>query len=213
MLYGVDMSDLRHADVSVEPLVRARHSETIAVLARAFWPDPLFGFFSRDLLAEHHQLPKVFAAFLADAAPFDGSFVARAGDRIVGAAVWVPPGSMPRSKGREAKLQARVARLLVTGCNRRKGLELLTAVDDVHPHEDHWYLNLLGTDPLMQGRGIGGSLLGPTLDRADADGVPAYLETQKESNLAFYGRYGFAIHEEIRIEGAPPVWTMWRDAR
>ena len=44
---------------------------------------------------------------------------------------------------------------------------------------------LLGTDPLVQGKGVGGQLLQPALDRADADGVPCYLETQKERNLSF----------------------------
>jgi hypothetical protein len=48
------------------------------------------------------------------------------------------------------------------------------------------------------------------LDQCDTEGLPAYLETQKESNLAFYGRYGFEVADEIRLPNCPPAWTMMR---
>ncbi len=207
------MSDPRQSTLSVEPFVTGQRAEVEAVLARAFWPDPLFGFFCRDLVIEHSMLPRVFAAFMADAVPFDTTWVANAGERVMGAAVWIPPEGMPRSKKRDALMQARMARILLTGRNRRKGLALLDAVDKVHPHDPHWYLVLLGTDPLVQGKGVGGQLLQPALDRADADGVPCYLETQKERNLSFYARFGFQQADELRVPGAPPVWTMRREAR
>jgi len=207
------VSDVRSTQIQIGRLQDVDHAEVLAVLARAFWPDPLFGFFAKDRLWEHQTLARVFAAFLSDAAPFAQSWVARAGDRSVGAAVWLPPSAMPRSKSREAVLQARMARLLLSGRNRRRGLALLSAVDKVHPHEPHWYLALLGTDPLVQGRGAGGRLLEPVLNVADQDGVPAYLETQKPENLAFYAKHGFAVADEVRLDGSPPVWTMRREPR
>ena len=51
----------------------------------------------------------------------------------------------------------------------------------------------------------------PVLERCDRDGLPAYLETQKESNLAFYERCGFAVERKLEVRGAPPVWTMRRE--
>jgi GNAT superfamily N-acetyltransferase len=70
---------------------------------------------------------------------------------------------------------------------------------------------LLGADPLVQGKGVGSRLLQEGVARADADGLPCYLETQKEANLAFYGRHGFAVRDTIEVPGAPTVWTMQRD--
>jgi N-acetylglutamate synthase-like GNAT family acetyltransferase len=60
---------------------------------------------------------------------------------------------------------------------------------------------------------VGGKLLAPVLARADADGLPAYLETQKEENLAFYGRHGFEVVQEVRLPSAPPIWAMQRTPR
>ena len=211
--YADTVSDPRTSDAVIDRLLPIDRDEALAVLSRAFWPDPLFGFFVRDRLAEYHLLAKLFGAFLSDVAPFDESLVARSGERIMGVAAWAPPGTMPRSTRREAVMQARVARLLVTGQNRRKGLALLTEVDKVHPHEPHWYLFLLGTDPLVQGHGVGSRLLAPTLARADDDGVPAYLETQKFENIAFYARHGFTVVHEVTLPGSPTVWAMQRNPR
>jgi GNAT superfamily N-acetyltransferase len=110
-------------------------------------------------------------------------------------------------------MQVRIGRLLITGQNRRIGLKLLEEVDKVHPSEPHWYLALLGTDPVMQGRGVGSALLAPAMAQADAEGLPCYLETQKEENLAFYGRQGFDLLHTISVPGSPTVWGMLRPAK
>ena len=36
------------------------------------------------------------------------------------------------------------------------------------------------------------------------------LETSSEANLRFYGRLGFEVVDEVRIEAGPPVWAMLR---
>lgn len=206
-------TDPRAHPVVVTPMVADDVAEATAVLARAFWPDPLFGVFARSRLQEHHALATTFAAFLADARPFGECLVARGGQRIIGAAAWMPPGAMPRTTGREIALQGRIAPVLATGRNRRLALRLLDAVDRHHPSDPHWYLFLLGTDPIAQGRGVGGLLMEPVLRRADEEGVFCYLETQKEQNLAYYRRYGFETASELRLDGGPPLWSMRREPR
>jgi hypothetical protein len=52
------------------------------------------------------------------------------------------------------------------------------------------------------------------LERADAEGLPVYLESSNPRNLTFYRRHGFeAWGEVIRMpEGGPSVQPMWRPA-
>lgn len=190
-----------------------RRDDAVAVLARAFWPDPLFRFFSRGPIHEHRNLPVFFAGMFDDA--WRHGQVWEAVDRTgrpVGSASWLGPGAMPRGPRREARIYSHVAGPLLNGRNRRRGVALLNEVDRRHPHEPHWYLVLLGVDPAWQHRGVGGRLIGPVLGRCDAEGMPAYLETQKPENVAFYRRFGFDVRDEIHLPGTPAVWLMWRPA-
>ena len=76
----------------------------------------------------------------------------------------------------------------------------------------HYYLSVLGTDPDQQGGGVGSALLGPVLDRCDADGIAAYLESSKESNVDFYIRHGFSVTDRIDLpDDGPALWFMWRE--
>jgi hypothetical protein len=51
------------------------------------------------------------------------------------------------------------------------------------------------------------------LEECDRDGVGAYLESSKQSNIDYYARFGFRVAEEVRLLRGPRVWLMWRDAR
>jgi hypothetical protein len=51
------------------------------------------------------------------------------------------------------------------------------------------------------------------LDDCDRNEVGAYLESSKESNLAFYGRHGFRVTDELTLPDGPVIWSMWRDPR
>jgi ribosomal protein S18 acetylase RimI-like enzyme len=87
-------------------------------------------------------------------------------------------------------------------------------MERAHPRSPpHWYLAVLGTEPELQGRGLGSAVLAPVLEQADRDGVAAYLESSKESNIAFYARHGFRVSGEVRLPRGPKLWPMWRDPR
>ncbi|GAB2745360.1 GNAT family N-acetyltransferase [Streptomyces bullii] len=82
------------------------------------------------------------------------------------------------------------------------------------PQEPHWYLAVIGVDPAAQGQGHGAALLRSGLDKADAAGLPAYLESSKPSNLPFYEHFGFTVRGELRLpENGPVLWAMWREPR
>ena len=68
----------------------------------------------------------------------------------------------------------------------------------------HWYLWALGAEPGCQGRGIGGRLLQLVLAQADSDGLPCYLETHAERNLAFYQKWGFEVLNDDLMPGPTP---------
>lgn len=195
------------------PMRRVELFDAITTTSRAFWPDPLFGHFARNAVNEHQMLPIFLGALIDDARRHGEIWVVHANDRVVGSASWLPPGSLPRSAVRESRIYRACVRALRRGTNRRSGIRLLNEVERKHPTEPHWYLAVLGVDPKWQGRGFGEALIRPVLDRCDTECVPAYLETQKIENLPFYERFGFVVTNKVMVEGAPPVWLMWREPR
>ncbi|HUO47830.1 MAG TPA: GNAT family N-acetyltransferase [Acidimicrobiales bacterium] len=196
------------------PEVRlASTSERTAIaesLAAAFFDDPVMSW----ILADPGQRPRRLAGMFG--VLLKGHYLPQetvwTTPGIDGAALWGPPGHaiVPTS----AVLRNALSLLRALGVHSARALRALTHVEHLHPKEPHWYLGVLGTRPERQGTGIGSALLAPVLRRCDVEGLPAYLESSKESNLAFYGRHGFEVTGEIPLPGGgPTVWPMWRDPR
>jgi hypothetical protein len=51
------------------------------------------------------------------------------------------------------------------------------------------------------------------LDRADQDGLPAYLETADEHNIPLYQSFGFAIKHSWQVPEGPQFWGMQRPGK
>lgn len=95
-----------------------------------------------------------------------------------------------------------------------RGVRIDAGLEQHHPEEPHHYLFALGTRPEKQGTGIGSQLMRAGLRRADADQLPAYLESSNESNVPFYQRFGFEVTQKLTpTAGCPPLWLMWREPR
>jgi GNAT superfamily N-acetyltransferase len=109
------------------------------------------------------------------------------------------------------ELLGQLPMLFQIGADTPRALSLLTQVEKLHPEEPHWYLGVLGTAPEHQGKGVGSALMAPVLAKCDAEGIPAYLESSKESNIPFYERHAFKVTREINVKNGPTVWPMWRD--
>jgi GNAT superfamily N-acetyltransferase len=84
---------------------------------------------------------------------------------------------------------------------------------EMHPDEPHWYLPLIGTDPLHQGQGYGARLMSKTLSLCDQQQLPAYLEATNPRTIPFYQRFGFEVKAQIRCGECPLITTMWRAPR
>ena len=188
----------------------------VGTLARAFYDDPLFGYFLPDLVAQSKGLLHYMSAAVADASPFREIWIARTDGKIACGAVWLPPGSYPRGLRRDLLTNLRGAPAFMrTGRRIAGALRLLAMLDQAHHQldEPHYYLAVLGTDPLYQRSGAGSAALQPVLEKCDTEGLTAYLETQKEDNLAYYARHAFELIQKVEIEGLPPVWTLSRKPR
>lgn len=181
-------------------------------MARAFDDDDWFRWLLPDAPKRYKTLRRFFAAGVIDSHRHGRVDVAVDGDLVVAAAAWLPPGAYPPGALRQARQGVAVAAAAPSFPARLPiAVRVLGELQRVHTKDEHWYLALLGTDPSRWRRGIGGRLLEPVLAKADADGLPCYLETQAERNLAFYGKHGFDVQQELRIDRCPlPLWTMWR---
>ena len=166
----------------------------IAALGRAFFDDPLFGYFVPNLVHQTKGLLGFMSGAVKDASPFGEVWVAHTAGKVAGAAVWLPPGAYPRSTKREIMTNVRAVPAFARAGGRvGQSLKLLAAVDKAHKDvgAPHYYLAVLGSDPAFQRTGAGTAVLAPVLERCDAEGLPAYLETQKEENIAYYARHRF----------------------
>lgn len=173
-------------------------------IARAFYDDPVLSWTFPDDRQRLAQAEAFFALRLRGMIP-DGE-VYTAEDLSAGA-LWAPP-----DRWKVGVLDSlRLVRLLPW---RGLGQTIrgFTAIEAAHPKTPpHYYLAVLGTEPAAQGQGLGSALLGPVLADCDELGIGAYLESSKESNIAFYARHGFRVTGEVDLPNGPRVWLMWRD--
>lgn len=168
----------------------------VRVLTAAFADDPVACW----LLRDGPPADLVFRE-AAEAAAARGELAVSADG--AGAAVWLPRAAGPAAAGEP--LPDAPARLRT----------FLALTEARHPAgQEHLYLVFLGVLPEAQGRGLGGALLRERLARADAEGLPAYLEATSTAGRALYARHDFRdTGEPIRLPHGPLLWPMWRAPR
>ncbi len=129
------------------------------------------------------------------------------------AALWDPPGRWKQTPREEWRMMPSFLLAMGRHVGPRDG-PMTELMKQHHPEEPHWYLAVIGSDPDVRGSGFGQVLMQSRLDRCDAEGAPAYLESTKEENVPYYLRFGFDVTGEITIpDGGPTMWQMWRTPR
>jgi ribosomal protein S18 acetylase RimI-like enzyme len=179
--------------VAVERLTRRDEPAAVASLTEAFADSPLFP----PLCPDPARRARVVAAYCQ----FHFRLAVRAGgafgtdDRAAVACAW-PPGHERPTPWWEVRAggPALLWQLRWGGSRRLWRLERgFEAARTRHVPGPHWYIALIGVRPGAQRRGLGRAVLRPVFDAAERDGVPVYLETRAEANVAIYRRLGFEL--------------------
>ena len=176
-----------------------------AVMADAFFEDPVFGWLMPDDTKRLTRLRRYFGIELRRLALARGRVWTR--DDLAGAALSLPPGAW------RSPLRVTLIEGSAFGIHLGRAARLGAAIEWRHMHHvrgPHYYFRDVGVRPDMQGKGLGSALVRPTLERCDREGLPAYLEASSERSAALYERLGFQLTRELRVGSSPPLRLMLR---
>jgi GNAT superfamily N-acetyltransferase len=196
------------------PILQLRGSQigqAAAVLTRAFHDDPIM-----EYVFPNESTRAKLASWLHEGTLNYGLLYGEicVTPNVSGVAIWLVPGSttMTFIKALRAGMLATPFKLGLRAFWRLwKFNKLKKRLEDQSLTGKHWILMALAVEPSEQGRGIASALLAPGLARADADGLPCYLETTNEANLPFYEKYGFEVSAHAHMAGGGPgIWGMVR---
>jgi ribosomal protein S18 acetylase RimI-like enzyme len=169
-----------------------------------------------DAATRARALRPFMAAAARDAARFGRCYAATDEEGVLGIALWMPPGTFPLSAARKARMTPALLRVALASPRAfpafaRSG----AALERAHPEGPSWYLQALGVHPRAQRRGVGGKLMAPVLDEADAAGAACTLHTSDPANIAYYQRFGFEVTQpDLRVSAEGPAYIgMWRSPR
>jgi len=175
-------------------------------LGRAFHDDPLICHFVADVASRPKKFPRIFKLLFKLGVGYGACHVTSGYEAVT---LWRPPGQwhLPFwqyiTNGPEL--------LGVFGFDAFRVVTTMDLIEKVHPKTPHWYLQVIGTDPPKQGKGFASLIMRHQLAIADQQGVPAYLESSKESNIPIYKSFGFEVTGEIRVPNGPVLYPMWRN--
>ena len=185
--------------------------ELSRVMARAFYDDPLFSWIFPNASTRLVRMTKMNDAFFPRmfGVPFIEMYTT---DDLAGVALWAGPEKWEPPSSAFIPAVPRLLRAMGVGGTRRM-TSTMNALAKVHPHETHWYLAGLATDPPKQGRGVGSALVNEvTTGRCDEQHLMSYLETQKPENVPFYEKLGYQVVKELDLPlGGPHMWCMRRE--
>ena len=192
---------------------RAVNADRIAILdtiSRAFFDDPVWSWVFPDDEQRRDVYPRFWDFFLTTGLRNQSVDVVEDGAAVT---IWACPGVAELATDEEAAL----VEFLRPVCADRIDivLEVFARFERARPtSEPHWYLSVVATNPGHAGKRFGVGLIAHRLRTADAEHVPAYLESSNPANLARYRKLGFEPRDEFALPGnGPVVTTMWRAAR
>jgi ribosomal protein S18 acetylase RimI-like enzyme len=189
-------------------LVPTDNLDVAQTLARAFQNESGWSYVIPDPKLRAQRLIGAFRLFLRDEHRKGAVFGT---DGFEAVTLWRGPGEAHDGIWDTARLMLPFLRVLRYSIFR--GLEVAGLIEKHLPKEPVWYLHYAGCDPAYQGQGFGGAAIRAGLDRADEDGLPAYLETADEKNVALYRNFGFEVKHSWHVPEGPQFWGMQRPGK
>lgn len=171
--------------------------DIVRVLAQAFeTDDPIEEYLFPSQRQRRRRTPGMLRIMVRHRfLPVGGALVATMGARVVGAALWQPPGTRT-SLWRQVISGPQL--LWAMGAATTRGLAVDAAMAEVAPARPHSFLVYLGCEPGLQRRGVGRALWAALAEDADARGA-GLGGICKDGNLAYYRALGCAVAERVRI--------------
>ena len=194
----------------------ARTSDASAiadVLTAAFLDDPGAVIFEPDRRRRAAILPAFFGVWVRAAIADGGDLVVPDGGEVTGVATWFGPN---RHGPGEAAMQAAGWDEAVATFGAPAAARVLAMTGELERQHEllapwpHLRLDFFGVLPEAQGTGIGSRLIEHGHRAADAAGLPCYLETFTERNVAYYGRRGWDVIATYAVGDDVPVYALVR---
>jgi ribosomal protein S18 acetylase RimI-like enzyme len=200
------VASARANNSTVRVATRADAEAVATMLARAFHDDPLICHFVADVASRPEKFKRIFKLLFKLAVGYGSCHVT---DGFEAASLWRPPGQWHLPFWQSITNGPEL--LSVFGSDAFRVIATMDRIEKVHPKANHWYLQVVGTDPAKQGKGFGSLVLRHQLAIADAQNIPCYLESSKDTNIPIYQALGFELRGEIRIPDGPTLYPMWRN--
>lgn len=182
--------------------------EAVGCLATAFAQDPITGFLLQTGQGYRERVTRFFSLLMGARIELGMPiFVARELHEICGAAMGY---STLRSEWpSDLAEEWLVFEKEIPGLTERMAIYDEVA-NRFKPTAPHYYLGVIGTDPALQGSGIGTQLIKSFCEASAGDPLSSgvYLETAQQSNLRFYERAGFTETGRGHL-GDATLWCMF----
>ena len=193
---------------SVRPAEPAELATTAQLFSDAFVGDPMITWPLTD--PSPAAIASMFSIVVEEAYGPIGVVWVVGEDVVDGAAVWLAPEQTARFDQIEVATRPRINALTDDG-----GVRYATFWDWIGEHipdEPCWFLDILAVREAARGRGLASALVGHGLERAQAAGVPAILETGNPANVPMYAHLGFRVVEQGNApDGGPTIWFLRAD--
>jgi ribosomal protein S18 acetylase RimI-like enzyme len=175
-----------------------------SILGRAFGNYPLFEHVLPDPASRIDRLTHL-CRFLLRLGMSKGMVIAPS-DALEGVSIWLPSERLPSST-MEA-VRAGVLKLLLHVDMRAIGRFIEIGKFKSRKRAEivggpYWLCDMIGVDPLLQGRGVGRHMIEAQLNHFDKAKMPCYLETSEARNIAYYQKYGFDPIHHYNIHNVP----------
>jgi GNAT superfamily N-acetyltransferase len=182
-----------------------------SILGQAFRNYPLFEHVLPNSASRIDQM-KHLCHFLLRLGMSKGMVIAPS-DALEGVSIWLPSKGFPNStmEAVRAGLLNLLLHVNVRAFGRfieignikgRKRAEIVGG--------SYWFCDMIGVDPLLQGRGVGRYMIETQLDYLDKAKMPCYLETSEVRNIVYYQKYGFDLIYQYKIRNVQVFCLEWK---